>query len=788
MQFEKYISNVTYTNVFFLMGDFFRISSYRLFEKSLLEGKFNYFCFKNDFSVSEEEFAKKIIQIMDWLRVQNSLRGRNIIVGHSRGAHVAILISQILKNKAGYVLINPLIRIEGIREKRDIRLVAECCISMVFKHTIQLSYRTFAKRFLDKKQSYELKRNIYSQSDAIKIREFFNITVLKAFMPNKYEIFCSKEDRAIDYDVLLEKIRYLKEKWQVQFSINELEGTHCNFMFDENEENRRKIISSINSLIKTKGANMTDLRLDKIAQRMKGNFENKIIYHEKGVRISKIFHEVYEDALKVMYYITNIIGLVKGNRVGIVADNSYEWIVFDVACYYSGIVLVPFHKTDFDRTKIKQLFDMFELNSMVVDFECSTENIGFEASIIEVNKLQKVIMGENIFQGDLHDWNENETITLVSTSGTTSEPKFIEINSKPFNDFLSYGIDMYGLNHEDRIIVFIPLSHYGQRIYVYGAMVIGFDIVLCNVTTMQIMMYRDKPTIIVAVPYFYETIYNSFYARISAKKWTKKLFDLFMNKFDKIPTFIYKLYDKYMLKPFQNLFGGNIRLLITGSAPISGDLVDFYHKMGIGLYEGYGTNETGVIALSYPGCYRKNSVGKLCPNKEILFDDKGQIFVRGEACWAREYYKFPKEENEKVFRSDGYIATGDRGYIDGDGYIFIDGRIKEWIVLSNGKKVNPIEIELEFEKIRGIQQVILFGDKKPYIVALVFGKKVDSDGLDNQIQLCNKVLPDYGQIKKYKIIDEVLSMENKTLNSSLKVVRKNIYSLYQKQLDDMYKN
>lgn len=531
-----------------------------------------------------------------------------------------------------------------------------------------------------------------------------------------------------------------------------------------------------------------DLSLNKIAERMKENHRNKIIYYVKGLRVCKTFHEVYEDALKVTYYIKNTIGLVKGSRVGIVADNSYEWIVFDVACYYSGIVLVPFHKTDFGQAKTKKLFEMFDLDSIVVDFELLVENVGFDVTIIEVNKLHEIIMGGNSIHSDLYNWDENETITMVPTSGTTSESKFIEINSKPFNDFLSYGIDMYGLNHKDRIIVFIPLSHYGQRIYVYGAMVIGFDIVLCDISTMQITMYHEKPTIIVAVPYFYETIYNSFYEKISAKKWTKKLFVFFLNKSDQMPAFIYKLYDQYMLKPFQNLFGGNIRLLITGSAPISGDLVDFYHKMGIGLYEGYGTNETGVIALSYPGCYRKNSVGKLCPNKEILFDDDGQIFVRGEACWAREYYKFPKEESEKVFRNDGYIATGDSGYIDDEGYIFINGRIKEWIVLSNGKKINPIEIELEFEKVGGVQQVILFGDKKPYIVALIFGKEVDNDGLNRQIEICNELLPEYGQIKKYKIIDEVLNMENKTLNSSLKVVRKNIYSLYQKQLRDMYEN
>lgn len=252
IQFEKHISNVTYANIFFLPGDFFRISSYALFKKNLLEYKFNYICFNNDFSVSEGEFAEKVTQIMEYLQIKNSLKGENIVVGHSRGAYVAILISQILKDKVRYVLINPLIRIEGIKEKRDIRLVVECCVSMIFIHTIKLSYRTFSKRFLDKKQSYELKNNIYLQSEALKFRDIINITVLKTFEPNKYEVFCSKEDQAIDYEVLLEKIRYMKEKWKVQFSINILEGSHCNFMFEADEENRKKIINSINSLVKNR--------------------------------------------------------------------------------------------------------------------------------------------------------------------------------------------------------------------------------------------------------------------------------------------------------------------------------------------------------------------------------------------------------------------------------------------------------------------------------------------------------------------------------------------------------
>lgn len=250
IEFEKNISDVTHTNIFFFPGDFFRISSYALFKKNLLESKLNYFCFKNDFSVSEEVFVTKIIQIMDFLQIQNNLRGKNIVIGHSRGAHIAILISQKLKNRVGYILINPLIRIEGIKEKRDIRLVVECCVSILLKHTIKLSYSTFIKRFLDEKQSHESKRNIYLQSYDMKFGDIFNITILKTFEQNKYEIFCSKEDRAIDYDLLLEKIRYMKKRWQVQFSITVLKGTHCNFMFEEDEENRRKIINSINSMIK----------------------------------------------------------------------------------------------------------------------------------------------------------------------------------------------------------------------------------------------------------------------------------------------------------------------------------------------------------------------------------------------------------------------------------------------------------------------------------------------------------------------------------------------------------
>lgn len=532
---------------------------------------------------------------------------------------------------------------------------------------------------------------------------------------------------------------------------------------------------------------MKSIVLSIIAQKIKNNTTNHIVFYENQTRKSKSYSELYEDAGKVITYFQETLGLTSGKRVGIVADNSYEWIVVDVACYFMGLQTVPFHKTDFKEESMHAVFEKFELDYMIVDFSCINNHGTLQNKIFVMEKIQSVIADQvKKREIDVYPFEEEETMTIVSTSGTTSESKFIEISSKPFNDFMSYGIDMYGLNEKDKIIVFIPLSHYGQRIYIYGAMVIGFDIILCDIASIQITIRREKPTLLVAVPYFYETIFNVFYEKINQKKITRLAYDYYMKNYKHLSKRIKNIYQKKMLKPFQDVFGGNMRIMITGSAPISTELLEFYHKMDLSLYEGYGTNETGLIALSYPGCYKSGSVGKLCPNKEIKFDENGQIFVRGDACWAREYYKFPKEENRKVFMEDGFIATGDSGFMDEEGFIFIDGRIKDWIVLKNGKKVNPIEIEEQFEKVEHVDHVILYGDSKPYIVAMVFGNQIQEKEVKKQIDLCNQSLPEYARIKDFRIFNEKLSLENKTLNSSLKIVRKNIYSVYQDEMDMIY--
>lgn len=526
--------------------------------------------------------------------------------------------------------------------------------------------------------------------------------------------------------------------------------------------------------------------LEEIEQSIKNNTTNTIVYYDNNKRKSKTYKEVYNDIKKVVDHLNGKMGLQKGDNIGIVADNSYLWIVLDVASYLLGIVTVPFHKSDFNYSAINASIEKFELKYIFLDNVHEKEEVSSIPSVIDLSIINDIISDEKEVQLKKCEITDSETITIIPTSGTTSESKYIEINSKPFNDFMSYGVEMFGINSNDKIIVFIPLSHYGQRIYVYGALVFGFNLVLCDVSLIQLVMKKEKPTIIVAVPYLYELIYNTFINKISKKKILKAMFDFYLNYYDKIPKFLKNIYYKRIVCRFQDVFGGKMRIMVTGSAPISSELIEFYHKMELPLYEGYGSNETGIIALSYPNCYKKKSVGKLCPNKELRISEDNQLYVRGDACWAKEYYKAPKEECRKVFFDDGFIATGDSGYIDDDGFIFIDGRIKEWIVLNNGKKVNPIEIEKEFDQLPFIQNAIVYGDNMSYIIALFFGNNVNEKVLKSKIKEVNIGLPGYAKIKDYQIIQEKLSVENKMLNTSLKVIRKNIYKKYDGIIKQMY--
>ena len=530
------------------------------------------------------------------------------------------------------------------------------------------------------------------------------------------------------------------------------------------------------------------MKLENILDKFLENKNNYIEFYENTVKRKKYFSDLKVDALNMLSFLKSC-KLKRKSRIGILGENSYSWILIDIACYLGGYISVPIHDNITDINLIEKIYSDLYLSLIFID-----ENI-VDYDLIQQNKkiksyiLNRVI--SNIYKNisdDISIPKEDETISIISTSGTTAIPKYFSISSLPFNDFMKNAKQMFDFNNDDKLAIFLPLSHYGQRIYLYGAIIYGYNIVMCTPQNIQYMLKNDKPTIIIAVPYFYETIYETFQTAISYSIKNKLIYKSYFWLKKYLPMKLNQKMKNIIFNEMKEMLGGKIRIMVTGSAPISKKIIEFYNFANLPLYEGYGTSETGIVSLNYPGNFKIGSVGKLVPNKEVFFDNEGKIYVRGNACWAKEYLNVDKKQNSNVFLNNDYISTGDIGYMDEDGFLYIEGRKKEWIVLSNGKKVNPKEIENVITNSKYINHCVVYGDKEAYLTAIIFplNKNINKKDIKNEIDLFNKQFPRYAQIKKFIIAKEICSKENGMLTNNMKINRMEIYKLYKSELASIY--
>jgi long-chain acyl-CoA synthetase len=255
-----------------------------------------------------------------------------------------------------------------------------------------------------------------------------------------------------------------------------------------------------------------------------------------------------------------------------------------------------------------------------------------------------------------------------------------------------------------------------------------------------------------------------------------------------------------VLSKVRGLFGDNLEFAMTGAAPVAKEMLEFFDACGVLILEGYGATETSAVAAaSSPDDFRFGTVGKAVPGSEIkIADDKddegrGEILVKGPHVF-QGYYKLDDETNDSF---DGeWFKTGDLGKLDDDGYLTVTGRTKEIIVTSSGKNITPTNIESKIADGDGISQVVIYGDDRPYLVALV---EVDDDspdpedsGLRDKVQkavdAANSDLAKIEQVKKFAILDRPLSQDEGELTPTMKVKREKVYENFSEQIDSLYEN
>ena len=547
-------------------------------------------------------------------------------------------------------------------------------------------------------------------------------------------------------------------------------------------------------------------------------------------------------------------GIQRADKVSIISLTRFEWVVVDLAIMSIGAITVPVYPSnteeqvhyilDHSQSKFvfaedqEQLDKMMKIRSGLRDVQ---QTVVFDKYQLEI--IEKVISldtfrekGSTFRRGNpemlkksIDGGNPQDTISFIYTSGTTGHPKAGLINSENVLAVVKHLPDLYGITKNDMSIAYLPLSHIAERdlghfMKLYSGNVTVFAE---SLEDMPANLIQSGPTIMFGTP----RVFEKYYARISSgikdatwfqKKiydWAVKVGKSYAELTDKGKTSTLYLKVKYAIAHFlifqkiHYIFGGNIRFMISGAAPISPNIIRYFHWVGLDIYEVYGMTETtGVISANRMGRVKIGSVGQIYPDTEVKIAEDGEICSRGPQN-ILGYYRNEEASNELLIQDEQgavWLHTGDIGHIDDEGYLFITDRKKDIIITAGGKNIAPQNIENLMKTSSFISQTIVYGDRKPYLTMLVtldddeiakfardrkilyqdladLSKKQEViDLLHHEISALNKELASYETIKKFRILEEELDQDKDEITPTLKVKRDVVFAHYQYLIDEMY--
>ena len=414
------------------------------------------------------------------------------------------------------------------------------------------------------------------------------------------------------------------------------------------------------------------------------------------------------------------------------------------------------------------------------------------------------------------DISPDDFAILYLTSGATGEPKRVLVTQGSLARNIQMGPDAVGLTPDDITVAFLPSAHIAQRVVIELLPILtGTPVSFAeSLSKLPGELKSVKPTVFLAPPRVWERMYSSIRTEVQKKSPAQqKAFDaavqLGRNAAQRrragksVPLHIalpLKLADRLIFAQIRERLGGRMRAAISGAAPLSADLAEFFDAIGLPLIEGYGLTEGGVAAFNPLNAPRPGSIGKPLRGVEFRLSDEGELLLRSPAL-SSGYHNDPAATAELI--EDGWLHTGDIGTIDPDGYIYITGRKKELIVSSNGKKIFPGRIETMFKFEPLISQLVLAGDRLPHLVALFTIQPSIAEAIPGAtVPLCeappvieavqqivtriNKQLAPFEQIRRFRILPRDFSIDHGEVTATMKVRRKQVMENFKTELDDLY--
>lgn len=576
---------------------------------------------------------------------------------------------------------------------------------------------------------------------------------------------------------------------------------------------------------------------------------------EKNQILSYDFNE-YSKLIELLSFSLNHIGLKKKDKVSIMGSTNKEWHFFDLASLCTGGIVVPIYHTYLDH-EAKYILDHAESKFLIIENDSYFEKINnaiLSSKTLEVlisikplsqEQIEQLPKGVSYYtQEDLYtiakkeiinepDFFENiiqsiapeDIATIIYTSGTTGVPKGAVITHEAFTQMLQ-NISKFvnnAINENDKALCFLPLSHVFGRCDSYLPLVFGFQTVYAeSLEKIVDNISLVKPTIMLAVPRIFEKIYAKIMEQIQSGgiikqevfTWANNIANEYFETLDQDLTpstalvLQFKLAQKIVFHKIYNRFGGRIRYFISGGAPLSPEIITFLRNANLTILEGYGLTETIAPCALNPFTKQiAGTIGKPMGDVEISFDVDGEILIKSKALFS-EYYKSP-EETEKAF-VDGWFRSGDIGEFNKEGYLKITDRKKDIIITSGGKNVAPQKIENKLKLFPLIQEVLVVGDQKKYLTALVaidkeaaskfledngeapevnFDKLSENELIMLEIEKCfqklNEELASFETIKTFKLLPLEVSIEN-YLTPSLKLKKKLLERDFKELIDSMY--
>ncbi|HKO29421.1 MAG TPA: AMP-dependent synthetase/ligase [Solirubrobacteraceae bacterium] len=581
-------------------------------------------------------------------------------------------------------------------------------------------------------------------------------------------------------------------------------------------------VQASNRTIARAAANAADRFADRVAVRSKHGDEWQ----------DRTFAEVSEIVDEIAFGLIDL-GLEPGDRVSLLCNTRPEWTYSSLAISRAGGVVVPVYPTN-SPDECEWVVDNSDSRIVIC------EDAGQVAKIEEVRDRLEHLEHVVVIEGGLDqlrqsgnggDKNELErrceavspedAYTIIYTSGTTGRPKGVVLSH---GNCASVGVmveEIEFINEGELTYLYLPLAHAFALTVQLASFDVGSGIVYFGGDPQQIVpeLMQVKATYMPSVPRIFEKIYALAQSMAEDPEQLKNAVELgvkvnrMRQNNQQIPDELKPAYDRAeeaLYGKVRGLFGNSLTKAVSGAAPIAKEILEFFYACGVPVLEGWGMTETTAVgAVNTLENLNFGTVGRAMPGVEFKIAEDGEILTKGPNVF-REYWRNP-EATMETFTEDGWLMTGDLGSLDDDGYLSITGRKKDIIITAGGKNLTPANIENDLKQCRYISQAVMYGDRRPYPVALItldpeeitpwakdkglpddMAELVQTDEVrelvQSELDRANAKYARVEQVKKFALLDHDLTQETGELTPTLKLKRNVVNERYQDVFESLYNN